>query len=320
MATTLKSVDALTIGVGWTGGIIAAELTKAGIHVVGLERGEYRNTSPDFQVPQVHDELAYGVRLKLFQDAGIETLTFRNDKSQTALPLRYLIGFLPGEGLGGAGVHWNGTTWRFLPWDFETRSKTIARYGASMLLPDCTSQDWGITYAELEPFFDRFEYQAGISGKAGNIKGKIQPGGNPFEGPRSREYPNPPHPVSHAGHVYQEAANSLGYHTFPVPAATATRAYKNIYGVTINACVHCGFCSSYACEVGAKGNVQSAVLPVLMGDKNFELRTHARVMRVNLDSTRKRATGVTYVDAQGRELEQPADLVLLMGYVFGNVR
>jgi gluconate 2-dehydrogenase alpha chain len=112
----------------------------------------------------------------------------------------------------------------------------------------------------------------------------------------------------------------MGYHPFPIPSATASRSYKNIYGSTINACVHCGFCSSYACEVGAKGNVQSAVLPVLMGDKNFELRTHARVTKVNLDSTGKRATGVTYVDAQGREFEQPAELVLLMSYVFSNVR
>jgi len=77
----------------------------------------------------------------------------------------------------------------------------------------------------------------------------------------------------------------MGYHPFPIPAATASRAYKNIYGSTINGCVYCGFCSSHACEMGAKGNVQSAVLPVLMGDKNFELRTHARVMKVNLDSS-----------------------------------
>ena len=111
MATKLKSVDALTVGVGWTGGIIAAELTKAGLHVVGLERGEYRNTAPDFQIPQVHDELSYGVRLKLMQDAAVETVTFRNDASQTALPLRYFISFLPGTGLGGAGVHWGVRRW-----------------------------------------------------------------------------------------------------------------------------------------------------------------------------------------------------------------
>jgi len=320
MATTLKSVDALTIGVGWTGGIIAAELTKAGIQVVGLERGEYRNTSPDFQVPQVHDELAYGVRLKLFQDAGVETLTFRNDKSQTALPLRYLIGFLPGEGLGGAGVHWNGTTWRFLPWDFETRSKTIARYGASMLSTDCTSQDWGITYAELEPFFDRFEYQAGISGKAGNIKGKIQSGGNPFEGPRSREYPNPPMKVTYQGSLFRDAASKLGYHPFIMPSANVTRAYTNPDGAAFGACVYCGYCERFGCEMFAKASPQLAVLPVAQKTGKFELRTGVNVVRINLDSAKRRAVSVTYVDAAGREFVQPADMIFLTSFILNNVR
>jgi choline dehydrogenase-like flavoprotein len=48
MPKTMKSVDAVLIGVGWTGGILARELTKAGLNVVGLERGEFRNTNPDF--------------------------------------------------------------------------------------------------------------------------------------------------------------------------------------------------------------------------------------------------------------------------------
>jgi len=52
-------------------------------------------------------------------------------------------------------------------------------------------QDWGITGAEIEPYYDKFEYTAGVSGKAGNIKGQIRPGGNPYEDPRARDYPNP---------------------------------------------------------------------------------------------------------------------------------
>ena len=36
MATLLKEVDAVVIGVGWTGSILARELTKAGLSVVGL--------------------------------------------------------------------------------------------------------------------------------------------------------------------------------------------------------------------------------------------------------------------------------------------
>jgi gluconate 2-dehydrogenase alpha chain len=319
MATRLKSVDAVTVGVGWTGGIVAAELTKAGYHVVGLERGEYRNTNPDFEVPQIHDELAYAVRHKMMQDTAKDTYSFRNSVDQTALPIRYLSGFLPGNGLGGAGVHWNGQTWRFLPWDFQTRSKTIERYGEAKL-NGITSQDWGITYDELEPYFDRFEYQAGVAGKAGNIQGKIQPGGNPLEGWRRRDYPNPPMKTSYAGHLFGEAAKKLGYHPFTQPSSNVTRPYKNPDGAQFGACVYCGYCERFGCEMSAKSSPQLAVLPVAMKTGKYELRTGCNVIKVNLDSTGKRAVSVTYVDSAGREFEQPADLIFLTSYILNNVR
>jgi len=88
MAKTMKPVDAVMIGVGWTGGILARELTKAGVNVVGLERGDFRNTNPDFLTPGVHDELAYAIRNKLFQNPARDTLSFRNNVRETALPIR----------------------------------------------------------------------------------------------------------------------------------------------------------------------------------------------------------------------------------------
>src|SRR5207253_2184670 len=82
--------------------------------------------------------------------------------------------------------------WRFLPDDFRIRTKMIERYGETIMPEGNTIQDWPVSYDELEPHYDRFEYVAGISGKAGNIKGQIQPGGNPLEGWRAREFPTPP--------------------------------------------------------------------------------------------------------------------------------
>jgi gluconate 2-dehydrogenase alpha chain len=320
MATKLKPVDVVTVGVGLTGTILAKELADAGLKVVGLERGAWRDTHPDFDMPNAHDELKYARRHELMQDLSKETLTFRNAQGDTALPMRQMGSFLPGEGVGGAAVHWNGVTWRFLPWDFETKSRTLARYGKEQLAPDCTSQDWGVTYEELEPHFDRFEYLYGICGKAGNLQGRIQPGGNPFEGPRSREYPNPPMKTAYAGSLFGKAAGELGYHPFPAPSANMTRPYTNPYGVTLGACVYCGYCERFGCEMGAKASPQTTVLPVLLANKNYELRTLANVIKVNLDSEKKRAVGVTYVDSRGREFEQPAELVLLTSYVFNNVR
>jgi len=318
--TKLKPVDVVLVGVGLTGTILGKELADSGLKVVGLERGRMRDTESDFQMPYVHDELKYVRRYELMQDLSRETITFRNAMNETALPMRQLGSFLPGEGVGGAAVHWGGLTWRFLPWDFETRSRTIARYGKDHMVADCTSQDWGVTYEELEPHFDRFEYLYGISGKAGNLKGAIQPGGNPFEGARSREYPNPPLKMPYSSSLFKKTAESLGYKPFPVPTGANSRPYTNEYGATINACVYCGYCQFFACEMGAKASPQTAVLPSLMNNKNFELRTRANVVKINLDSEKKRAVSVTYVDSRGREFEQPAELVLLTSYVFNNVR
>ena len=129
MATRLNPVDVLLVGYGWTGGIIAKELASTGLKILALERGGPRDTNPDFLEPQKDDELRFAIRHELMQDVSKETLTFRNNRTQTALPMRQLGSFLPGQGVGGAGVHWNGVTWRFNPWDHEARSQTVAKYG-----------------------------------------------------------------------------------------------------------------------------------------------------------------------------------------------
>ncbi|MGA3304772.1 MAG: GMC family oxidoreductase, partial [Stellaceae bacterium] len=167
-------------GLGWTGAILAEQLTKAGLNVIAIERGPWRDTSTDFPTTYAQDELRYGIRLDLFQRPAQDTLTFRNNVNQTALPIRQFGSFIPGNGVGGAGVHWNGQVWRFLPSDFTARSHIEQRYGKSFLAPDVTIQDWGVTYDDLEPYYDKFDKLSGISGKAGNLKGQIQSGGNPF--------------------------------------------------------------------------------------------------------------------------------------------
>src|SRR5580698_4574175 len=108
MSQHLKAVDVVVIGVGMVGSIVAKELAAAGYRAVGLERGPARFTVPEFQGPAIHDELRFDVRKALMQDNTREAVTFRNDSSQTALPVRRWESFLPGTGLGGSMVHWNG--------------------------------------------------------------------------------------------------------------------------------------------------------------------------------------------------------------------
>jgi len=318
MATRLPSVDVVLVGFGLTASIIAQELTDSGLNVLAIERGAFRDTVPDFATTTIQDELRYAVRNGLFEEPERETLTFRNSMDQIALPMRQLGSFRPAAGVGGAAVHWNGQSWRFLPTDFNVRSHTEQRYGKKFIPADMTIQDWGVTYDELEPHYDRFDYLCGMSGQAGNIRGVIQEGGNPFEGPRQRDYPNPPLQRSHATMLFDKAARAVGFKPFPCPAGQTSRPYKNIYGVQMGACTYCGFCEWFGCGNYSKSSPQTMILPVLLKKNNFSYRTQCDVTRINLDSTRKRATGVTYVDAQGREFEQPADLVFVCAFAHHN--
>src|SRR5712691_10964096 len=115
MATRLKDVDAVMVGMGWTGSIMARELTKAGLQVLGLERGEDITPREHFAIPAIRDELRYTNRLEMIQDPALETVTFRHRPSESALPMRRMGSFLPGNSVGGAGNHWGGLTWRYNP-------------------------------------------------------------------------------------------------------------------------------------------------------------------------------------------------------------
>ncbi|MFC4025236.1 GMC family oxidoreductase [Oceanobacillus longus] len=306
MATKLPKTDAVIIGVGWAGGIISSELTKAGLKVVGIERGGDRKTEDYFMM---HDELRYAQRHGMMQDLSKETVTFRNNEGMRALPMRRYGSFLLGDGVGGAGVHWNGQNFRFLPYDFEIRSKTIEKYGEGKIPKDMTIQDWGITYDEIEPYYDTYEKMAGISGED-----------NPLGGHRSNPFPTPPMKKSVNMKLFEEAAKKLGLNPYVQPSANLSEDYTNPDGISRVACQYCGFCERFGCEYGAKADPIVTVLPVAKETGNFELRAHSYVTRILHDGNGK-ATGVLYTDLNtGEEFEQPADIVVLTSYVFNNVR
>jgi len=320
MVRKLPKKDVVIIGLGWTGAILAHELTDEGLEVVAIERGPWRDAPTEFPPNYAQDELRYRIRHELFLQPAQNTFTFRNKMNQTALPIRNWGAFMPPNGVGGGGVHWNAETWRFLPTDFTLKTHLTERYGAAFLPEDMTIQDYGVTYDDLEPHYDAFEYLTGTSGTAGNLQGKIQEGGNPFEGPRSRPYPNPAQqqPFSHT--LFAKAARDLGYKPFPQPSGNMSKAYVNPLGLRLGPCTYCGFCEWFGCGNYSKASPQTTILPVLVRKSNFSARTNSEVTQINTDRTGKRATGVTFVDSRGEEWEQPADLVILAAYTVFNVQ
>jgi gluconate 2-dehydrogenase alpha chain len=320
MAKKLPPKDVVINGLGWTGSILAHELAEEGLDIVAIERGPWRDTATDFPPAYSQDELRYRIRHELFLRPAQTTVTFRNNTDQMALPVRTWGAFMLGNGAGGGGLHWNGETWRFLPSDFVLQSHLTQRYGAKFLPEDMTIQDWGVTYDDLEPHYDRFEYLCGTSGTAGNLKGAVQEGGNPFEGARSRPYPTPAQkqPSSHT--LFAKAAKEMGYKPFPQPSGNLSQAYTNPRGVKLGPCTYCGFCEWFGCANYSKASPQTTMIPALVRKSNFEARTGCEVTRIDLDRSGRRATGVTYVDSSGEEWIQPAELVVLCAFQLFNVQ
>lgn len=313
---TLKPVNVAIVGGGWTGLAMAKEITgRTSLSVLVLERGAPRKTS-DYAADM--DELDYAIRLRLMQNIADETITHRHSVRDPAAPVRQYGSFLPGSGVGGAGEHWNGHSFRFLETQFVLATHLREKFGAAHLPENLTVQDWGITYNDLEPYYWRGEQMMGVSGKGGNIRGQRIAGGNVFEGPRMSEYPLPPLKTTYAALQFKEAVEKLGLHPYPHPAANASEAYRNPDGISRAGCVYCGYCERFGCMIGAKAQPTNTLLPVLVRRKTFGMRTGCWVRRIVHKSGY--AAGVTYVDASGQEIFQPADAVVLATFTLNNVR
>jgi gluconate 2-dehydrogenase alpha chain len=315
----LPNADVVIIGGGWSGLLMAKELgARTGLSVVVLERGEKPRTMAE--LAKGMDELDYFSRTRAQQDCSQETVTIRHTVRDAALPIRQLVNFLPGTGVGGSGEHWGAAYPRLQHDMFELRSKTIERYGEKKLPENNAVQDWGVTWADVEPYYARMEKLVGVCGKAGNLLGNTIPGGDPFEGPRSTEYPMPPGKTAYICTLFEGATKKLGYHPFPTSSAINTVTFRNSEGIVRPSCFYCGFCGFYGCMVGAKAHPSNTLLPIIRKQKGVSIRTNSTVRRIVHDTSARKIRGVTYMDASGEEVFQPADLVFLSSWTFNNTR
>ena len=303
----IEKTDVVIVGVGAAGGILAAELGKAGMKVIGLERGP-RLATEDFTP---HDELRFFQRQELRPNIKRQPVTWRPDANARATPLPVLN---YGNQAGGGTVHYGSVSWRFHEDDFRARSHTIERYGAAVIPQDSSLADWPLSYTDLEPYYDRAEYELGVSGKAGNVQGNKIDGGNVFEAPRHRDYPLPPLRDDQSGIVFRGAAKKLGHHPFPTPRAILSQDYNGRPG-----CTYCGFCQAFGCHVGAKSSILVTKLPEADATGNFKLVTGAMCYRVNSDNG-GRVTGVAYYGPDGSDNTVEAELVILSPFIYDNTR
>jgi len=309
VATDLKKTDVVIVGLGAVGGVAALPLTQSGLEVVGIEAGTWL-TPRDF----APDELRNNFRgwPQSAQKANREVPTHRPNASapnSPRLPIHPMM-----NAVGGTSLHYWAQSWRLNPWDFKVVSETTRRYGAGRIPKGSTVEDWPFGLEELEPHYDRVEYELGVSGQAGNIQGKIDQRGNIFEGPRTREYPMPPLHGSEFTELMATAARTLSWHPFPGPAAINSQGYDDRPG-----CMYHGFCSRGGCPVSAKNSTAVSTIPKAVATGRLKIITLATTTRVAVDEKSGRVTGVIYVRG-GQEYFQPADVVLLASYTYENVR
>src|ERR687893_247519 len=129
-----SKIDVIVVGAGASGAVIASELAQAGQKVVLLDKGP-KHTTEDFRLKQ--DEIRYYARGSL----------------GTANPLH----LPPSLGAGGGTIHWGGACWRFRETEFRMKSEIEERLGKDALPEGHTLVDWPISYADMEPYYDKTE-------------------------------------------------------------------------------------------------------------------------------------------------------------------
>lgn len=306
MTTNLAPTDVVIIGLGAAGGVAVLPLTNAGLKVVGLEAGGW--LSPRDFAP---DELRNGARnwpqtvQKTAGEAPTVRATADTEAVQGGHPMMNAV--------GGTTMHYWAQSWRLNPWDFKVVSETTRRYGADRIPADSTVEDWPFGYEELEPYYDKVEYSLGISGQAGNVRGRLNSAGNIFEGERQRDYPMPPLRSSPFTDLMSSAARGLGWNPFQGPAAIASEVYDGRAP-----CQYHGFCNTGGCHVQAKSSTAVTSIPKAVATGNLDVVTFARVTSIVTDDA-GRVTGVNYIKGS-ESFFQPAAVVLLAGYTYENTR
>jgi choline dehydrogenase-like flavoprotein len=294
----MKRVNAIVVGAGAAGGIVAKELAVAGLSVVLLERGPWY-TAADCKKDDLRNQRTTVLGNAFGPEDDGNPRVWVDAAGQPHIAL-------PSEGayqnnaacVGGGTLSYGAQAWRYLPQDFRMRSTYGVPQGSSL-------EDWPISYDDLEPFYEKAEYEIGISGDYS---------GTPFHGPRKRPLPMPPLPPGREWEILEPAAKRLGLHPFHIPMARNSVPYNGR-----GPCMRCRWCCGFACEVDAKNGSQNTVIPVALQSGNCELRSGCMAKEILTDE-RGRARGVAYFDGDGHLQEQLADLVVVSACAIESAR
>ncbi len=295
---SLPRVNAVVIGAGAGGGVVAKELCEAGLRVALLERGR-RYTANDCRKDDLRNQRTSILGNNSGPDDERNPRVFVDRDAH-----RHVV--LPSEGgysnnaacIGGGTLTYGAMAWRYQPKDFRMRSTYGAPEGSTL-------DDWPISYDDLAPFYEKAEYEIGVSGDVTN---------DPFKGPRARPLPMPPLSPTREYEILKPAALRLGLHPFDLPMLRNSVPYNGR-----PPCMRCRWCVGFVCEVDAKCGTHNTVIPRALATGLCDLRLGCMVKEI-LTTDQGKITGVSYFDAHDRLQEQPADLVIVSGAAIESAR
>ncbi|MGO9862656.1 MAG: GMC family oxidoreductase [Terriglobales bacterium] len=285
----LKHVNAVVVGAGAGGGVVAKELACAGLSVALLERGKWY-TAFDCRKDDLRNQRVsvLGCGFGPDDERYRRVIVDETGREEIVKPSNW--GYNNNAACVGSGTQSYGAmAWRYMEQDFRMRTT----YG---VVEGGTLEDWPISYDDLEPYYEKAEWEMGVSGDVS---------ANIFKAPRKRPLPMPPLSPNAEHRLLEPVAKRLGWHPFYIPMLRNSVPYNGR-----GPCMRCRWCVGFACEVDAKNGTQNTVIPTALASGNCDLRTECMVKEILTDE-RGRATGVAYFDHNNRLQNQTADVVVV---------
>ena len=320
--------DAIVVGSGAAGGMAAHVLTSKGLKVLLLEAGrkldlakELRSMQWPYEHPRRGDAPP-GWQALTLNEYNVRKPPYATKDSAYKHVYSYVAGWggsdyvknilvdekqhpytgtnyawMRARALGGKTNIWGRLALRLSDYDFKARSH------------DGYGEDWPISYADLEPYYDRVDRYLGISG---HKEGLPHLPDSIFQ--RTTR-------LNAAEIRLRDALKPMGRTATPYRAGVTTDGLKhNKYR---SKCFGRGACQRRAggCDIHAAFDSPTGLIYPAMDTGNLTLRTNSTAHEVLVDPNTGRARGVAFVDSVSRKsLEAKAKVVVLAASTLESTR
>jgi glucoside 3-dehydrogenase (cytochrome c) catalytic subunit len=323
-----KTYDAVIVGSGAAGGMAAYVLTAQGLDVLLLEAGKQIDTTSvlksmewPYDHPRRGDMPAKYHALSL-NEYNVRTPPYATKDSPAEKVFSYVQGWTgsdystsivvnekdhPYTGtnyawvrarcLGGKTNIWGRLALRLSDYDFK--GKTHDGYG----------EDWPLSYADIEPYYDKVDLLLGISGVKENLKhlpdGKFQ---RPFK-------------LNAAEVTFRNALQKMGRTATPYRAGVTTDGL--VHNKYRSKCYGRGACGRRAggCDIHAAFDSPTGLIFPARDTGRLTIRTNATAHEVQIDSATGKASGVGFIDTvTGKSYAAKAKAVVLAASTLESTR